>query len=94
MNHYTNKDLEQMEPPFIIILLILFVVFIAVPIILIIIVYTGIKYEIQHPVYYTYETVQGTTGEAQSCGSTYGELKCRLSDGTVVSVMQYKRNRR
>lgn len=83
----------EKEAPLILVLLIMFGAFILLPCVGIYCLFSWIKYENDHPIYYTYETINGQTGEAASC-SSYRGMKCKLSDGTIIQVTKYKENRR
>ena len=38
---------------------------------------------------YTYKTVSGETGEANTCANYHGDLVCRTADGRIIRVESY-----
>lgn len=90
----------EKDAPLIVILLIMLFVFIILPIGGIYYIFSWIKYENNHPIYYTYTTEDGKSGEAVYCtarGSfleNYAPMSCKLEDGTIIKVNEFKSDRR
>lgn len=40
--------------------------------------------------YYEYKDLEGNTGTAEDCWSSYGQMRCKLKDDTKILVQSYR----